>query len=510
MKINQLKAGVVLSYLSMGIGSVVSIIYTPIMLRLLGQSEYGLYTLVSSVVSYLSLLSLGFGSSYVRYYSKYKVKDDNDGIARLNGMFMTVFIIIGIIALVAGGILTLYTGDIFKAKLLPEEIKTAKVLMVLLVINISISFPCSVFSSYITANEQYFFQKLLSVIKVIVNPFVILPILLMGYKSIGLVVGTVALNIAIEITNMIFCLKKLKMKFNFKKFNFPLLKDIAVFSSFIFINIVVDQVNWNVDKFILGIYRGSVGVAVYGLASQLNNYYMQFSGAISSVFVPRVHKLVASGNNSKSLTEMFTKVGRIQFIVLALIGSGLIFFGKPFILKWGGENYGGAYAISLALILPAIIPLIQNLGIEIQRAQNLHKFRSFLYLFIAVLNVVISIPLCKKYGGFGCALGTALSLIIGNGLIMNIYYQKKCNLNIIYFWKNIFKFVPALILPIICGILINKFIDLNNTLNLILFIGTYSLVYLISMWLLGLNTYEKDLVKKPLNKIFKKKNKTVV
>lgn len=68
MKANQLKLGAVLSYVSMGIGYIISIVYTPIMLRLLGQSEYGLYNLVNSVVSYLGLLSFGFGSAYIRYY----------------------------------------------------------------------------------------------------------------------------------------------------------------------------------------------------------------------------------------------------------------------------------------------------------------------------------------------------------------------------------------------------------------------------------------------------------
>lgn len=86
MKINQLKAGAALSYLSMGLGYLVSIIYTPIMLRLLGQSEYGLYNLVASVVAYLGVLNFGFGSAYMRYYSRYKVQDDREKIATLNGM----------------------------------------------------------------------------------------------------------------------------------------------------------------------------------------------------------------------------------------------------------------------------------------------------------------------------------------------------------------------------------------------------------------------------------------
>ena len=72
MKVNQKKAGVLLTYLAQGIHIVSGLLYTPIMLRLLGQSEYGLYQLVASVVSYLSVLSLGFNSSYMRFYTMVK------------------------------------------------------------------------------------------------------------------------------------------------------------------------------------------------------------------------------------------------------------------------------------------------------------------------------------------------------------------------------------------------------------------------------------------------------
>ena len=100
--INQRKAGVILSYAGELVKILVSLIYTPIMLRLLGQSEYGLYQLVYSVVSYLSLLSLGFGSSYLRFYSRYKAQKDEDGVARLNGMFMLIFCSISVICVLCG------------------------------------------------------------------------------------------------------------------------------------------------------------------------------------------------------------------------------------------------------------------------------------------------------------------------------------------------------------------------------------------------------------------------
>ena len=88
MKVNQLKAGVILTYIQLIVGNIISIIYTPIMLRILGQNEYGLYNLSSSTISYLGLLSFGFGSAYIRYYSKYKVENNKNEIKKLNGMYI--------------------------------------------------------------------------------------------------------------------------------------------------------------------------------------------------------------------------------------------------------------------------------------------------------------------------------------------------------------------------------------------------------------------------------------
>ena len=313
MKTNQLKAGVVLSYVSMILGFIIQIAYTPIMLRLLGQTEYGLYNLVASVVSYLGLLSFGFGSAYIRYYSRYKVNEDQESIAKLNGMFIVVYTIIGIIAMLVGTILVSNIRLILGNKLTASELSTAKILMIILVFNISLSFPASVFNSYVTANERYIFQKALQLIKTVVSPFITLPILLMGYKSIGMVVVTTLLNISIEIANFIFCIKKLRMQFNFGSFDLSLMKEMTIFSSYIFINMIIDQINWSVDKFILGRFSGTIAVAVYGLGAQLNQYYISISTAVSNVFIPKVNRMVAKNISNHELTELFTKVGRVQF-----------------------------------------------------------------------------------------------------------------------------------------------------------------------------------------------------
>lgn len=503
-KINQLKIGVILSYSSMILGYIISIIYTPIMLRLLGQSEYGLYNLVSSVVSYLGLLSFGFGSAYMRYYSRYKVNNDEKNIAKLNGMFLIIFSIIGVISIFAGIMLVANVKLIFGNKLTINELSTARILMGIMIFNIAISFPASIFSSYITANEKYIFQKLLQMIKTLISPMIMLPILLLGYKSIGMVLVTTILNIVVELSNIIFCLKKMKMKFLFSKFDLKLMKDMAIFSFYIFINMIIDQINWSVDKFIIGRFRGTVAVAVYGLASQLNTYYLSLATAISNVFIPRVNRIVAVNNDNKELTKLFTRIGRIQFILLSLICSGITFFGKSFIKMWAGENYSEAYIIVLLLIIPVTVPLIQNIGIEIQKAKNMHKFRSIIYLLIAIGNVLLSIPLTRIYGEIGAAIGTGISMLLGNGIIMNIYYHKEIGIDIKYFWIEILKFIPALIIPIMLGIIINLFVDINQLIIFFICIIIYLFVFSISMWVFGMNESEKDLIVIPVNKFIRR------
>ena len=165
MKTNQIKAGMILSYVQMMAGIVVGLAYTPIMIRLLGQSEYGLYNTVYSTISMLSVLSLGFNSGYIRYYAKYKKQNDEQAIYKLNGLFVAIFSVIGAVAFVCGMTLSFRLDLVFDTGLTAEEYKIAKVLMQLLAVNLAVSFPMSVFSNIISAHERFVFLKALGICK---------------------------------------------------------------------------------------------------------------------------------------------------------------------------------------------------------------------------------------------------------------------------------------------------------------------------------------------------------
>lgn len=498
---DQKKAGVLLSYGQTVLSTLISLTYTPVMLRLLGQSEYGLYTLVSGFISNLSLMSFGLGSAYVRYYARAEAKDGEDGVARINGMFLTIFAVIGVLSLLVGGVLVANVHNIFSAKLTVREVETARVLMALLVVNIAVSFPASVFFSYITAKERFLFQRLISMIRTVLNPIVMLPLLLAGFGSVALVMVTLFLTAFTDIASILYCRRKLHMRIAFGRFDAGLLRDMAGFSFFIFLNEIINQINWTVDTTLLGIISGTAATAIYGVGSQINQYYIALSTSISGVFVPQINRIVARGEGDEQLTRLFTRVGRIQFMLLMLVLTGFAFVGLPFVVAWGGAEYAQAFPIALLLIVPVTVPLIQNLGIEIQRAKNMHQFRSKVYLCMALGNVAVSIPLGMAYGGLGCAMGTAISMVVGNGFIMNWYYHTHIGLDMRYFWTRILKIVPAFIPPVLLGLVALRLHTFTGYGGVLAFAVPYAAVYALSVYFMAMDESEKGMVRAVLRKM---------
>lgn len=475
----------------------IQLIYAPIMIHLLGKSEYGLYTLVGSVVSYLSLFSLGFTGAYLRFYSQRKVQDDEQGVAKLNGMFLTIFLLMSLTALIVGLMLVQFPELIFGEKLTDYELAIAQRLMVILVVNIALTFPSGLLDAMLSAHECFLFQRLVSIAGVILNPLICLPLLLVGYGSVAVVSVTTLITVIKLICNIYFCIKVLHIKFNFHGFDFVVLRQITGFSFFLFLNMIIDQINWSVDKVILGWVSGTGAVAVYGVGSQINTLFMQFSTAVSSVFSPRVNRIAAANrpDMNKRFTELMIQVGRIQYLILMLIASGFLVFGRYFITDiYATAEYEQAYLVAILLILPAFIPMIQNLGIEIQRSVNKHRVRAVLYTIMALINVGISIPLAQHFGAIGSALGTAISLIIANIFIMNFYYQKGIGLDVISFWKSILSLSKGMIIPSILGFIIMKYVVFNGILEYLVLIVIYAIVYAVSMWKTGMNREEKSMV----------------
>jgi O-antigen/teichoic acid export membrane protein len=365
-------------------------------------------------------------------------------------------------------------------------------MVLIITINYALSFPLSVFSSILQAYEKFVLLKLNGILRVLLTPLITLPFLFLGFGSVTMVIITSAVNLTCLTFNFYYCLKSLNVKFYFKKVDFKVLKEILSYSFLVFLGIIVDQINWNTDQFILGIFTGTLPIAVYAIAMQFIKLYRQFSTSLSGLLLPKVSMMVAQNASSDDLTKMMIKYGRIQFIIMAYILSVFILYGKPFINIWAGSNYIDAYFITLIVMVPITVPLIQNVGISILYAKNLQGFRSIVLFLIAILNVLISIPLVKSYEGIGAAIGTAISLIIGNIILMNLYYFYKLKINILLFWKSICIMSFPIFISTLIGAGIGFLISKTNLIFLFFEILLYSLIFIVISWFFILNQNEKN------------------
>ena len=123
---------------------------------------------------------------------------------------------------------------------------------------------------------------------------------------------------------------------------------------------------------------------------------------------------------------------------------------------------------------------------------------------LAILNVLLSIPLCRVWEGVGAAVGTTFALFAGQYAMMNWYYHKKIGLDIPTYWKMAAAVTLKTLPMAVPAILLNGLLPAGGWLSLMLKIGVFSLLYLPYAWKLLLDDYEKGLALSVLKR-FKRK-----
>ncbi len=284
MPINQLKAGALLNYVVLGLNNLVGLLYMPYMLRMMGRSEFGLYSLVASVIAYLTVMDFGFGNAIIRYTAKFRAEGKQEEQYAMFGMFLILYVAIGALVFLAGTALYLNAEHLFGETLTPYELGRAKILMIIMILNLAVTFPLGIFGAIVTAYEDFVFQKAVQIVRIVLNTAVMICLLKMGYRAVAMVVVQTVFNLATLLLNFLYCKYKIRIRIVFGKFRWGFLREVAIYSFWIFLGAIMDRIYWNTGQFVLGAVVGTAAVAVFAVAIQLETMYMSFSTAISGVF----------------------------------------------------------------------------------------------------------------------------------------------------------------------------------------------------------------------------------
>lgn len=496
---SQRKAGALLGYTNILVKNLVYLVYTPMLLHFVGQADYGVYQSSNSFVFSLTLLTFGFSEAYVRFYMRFRSKHDENGIKKLNGTYLLLYAIICLIALVLGLTFSANAGVIFLKGFTSEEVSLAHVLLAIMTVNISLTLFSTVFDAFIIAHERFVFQQSRQMFTTLAAPLLSFLLLELGMGAIGVAFAQLAVTIVLLILNMRFAIGRLEMRFQFRGFDISLLKAIAVFSAWIFANQICELANQNLPNILLGALSGAQAVAIFAVAVQVRSLFYSLSTTMSSVFTPLINRMVAETDDNNQLTKLMTRVGRYQAILYLWAWGGFLILGRFFIDKWAGHNFADAYWMVLAMTAPLFIPLVQNTGIEIQRAKNRHKARSIAYLCMAVVNVSLTIVLAPNIGYWAPVVGYVAYVVLGCGFFMNWYYQAHIGLSMFYFWKHQLPTIGFAIVIFVLCLIGENYLPVSSMSMFILWGIVYTLIYGVGVMKVSLTKQEREKIAKRLS-----------
>lgn len=499
MKINQLKGGAALSYVTIFLTNIVGLLLTPFIIRSLGSAEYGLYTMIGALVGYMSVLDFGLNKTVVRYVAKFKAEGDKKGEENFLAHSFIMYFCISLLVSILGVFLYLNFENYYKNTLTFDQIKKAKLMLVLLVSNLAISLPGGAFAGICFAYEEFILPKTVNIIRYIVRSLLVVLILIYGGDSIGLVILDTIMNIIIISINMYIAFKILNISIKMHIFDKSMFSKILSFSLWLFIFSVVHQLRWQFGQLIIGLYYSTSIVAIYAVGITLGNYYGAFSSAISSVFLPRAIQMSARNVTEKELTNLFIKLSRIILYVLLYILGAFIIVGQDFVYFWVGEEYYMAYYYSVAIMFGLTPTLSQGFANNILEAKNLMKYRGKLLLTLTATGVVISFYVAEKYGTMEMILITVFFLLLERIIIIP-YYVRNASLNMLRYYKEISPLFLSIIISLTIFLVNNYFLPKKNIYVFIANMIFFSIIYFI-FCLLSMNHYEKQLLRSTIKKI---------
>lgn len=505
----QIKLGAMMSYFTIAFSIISGLIYTPWMVKQIGQSDYGIYMLTISLISIFAM-DFGLGSAVSRFMTKYKALDDQEGAKRFLGIVYKLFIAITAVILMILIIVYFLIENIY-TQLSIQEIEKLKVIFIISSMIILVSFPTKPFDGILVANERFIFLKLLDLLNKILTVFLMVIAILLGYGLYAIIVVNASVVLLIIIIKYFYIQYATNTEVDFSFNGKYVYKEIFVFSSWATVIAIAQRFILNITPTILAALAGSIHVAVFAIGMTIEGYIWSISAALGGLFLPKVTKIIVKNDNIQEIENLFMKVGRIQLFIVGLIIAIFTSMGYEFMEIWMGENFTSSYYVALLLILPGLITFTQEIAYTALVAMNEIRYRAMASLIVAIISVVLSLFLSKEFGAIGAAVAIFIGNVVGLIVFMNIIYHKLLKLNIFRFFKEChLKMALPLIITIIIGSLFQTFLPVHSLLLFILKALLLSLIYYTLSWMISLNQYEKNLFRSFFGKFMKKTLNKVV
>lgn len=490
-KINEVKFGIVLSYLLIIAQTIYGLFMTPYIIQSLGVDEYGVYKTITAITSSLMVIDLGLGGTVTRYVASYVADKKEKEIPNFMAMNVIQGLLLTGILFMISTVIYQFINPVYGDTFTNEQLKTAKTIFIILTITVAVHIIENVFNGLIKGYNHFVFGNGIMVIRLIVRIMMVFFILSFWGNSVALVLIDLFTTVLFFIIELIYVKIRLQITVRLSHWDKSLFLEAGKYSILMFLTSIITQVESNLDNVVIGAFSGPGFVTIYSVGLTIFGMYLSLSSSVSAVMLPTVTNVLREDDWKNKVQRIIVKVGRFQYLLLGAVVIGFFCIGKDFLLVWMGEGFEDAYLITLLLMIPSLLELSVNVCLSVLRAKNKLGFRTAIVSLTTVLNFLITIILVKNWCYIGAAIGTGISYIIGSIIIMNIYYTKEFGFKMIQIYRKIFHNIWKCQLIAGIGITISSHFMYGTWWAVIANIVVFCVIYAGSLLLFGLNVEEK-------------------
>ena len=187
--------------------------------------------------------------------------------------------------------------------------------------------------------------------------------------------------------------------------------------------------------------------------------------------------------------------------MIAFILGGFIACGQNFVHVWVGSGKEDVYYLTLILMIPMAFANTLSGANSVLDGFMKRMGRSIILVATAILNIISSITMIKYIGYWGAAFGTALSVIIGQIVLLSFHYHNVFEFQLGHYALQVLKGILPSMLAAVVATLPLKYLPLGDLAQLICKALVYTMVYGTGIMLLKSNAAEKAIIQNMFAKL---------
>jgi O-antigen/teichoic acid export membrane protein len=428
--------------ITMGLGLILS----RFLIIRLGEDVYGLWMVIAALTAYFGLMDLGIRGSVGRYIAYYRAQHDPEEVNRVLNTSLVALCGVGAAIAVATLIAVWVFPHFFTAP--PGLEKTARIALLIVGLNLALTFPFAIFDSVLWAMQRFDLLNLIDI------PVGILRTALAFY-FIGRGDGLLALAVIAISTSALAAIIKAVLSFwiepqlrlHVRCSSLATAKMIYGYGVWSFLLAAAREGRDKLSPILIGSLLNLNLVTVFSIAARLIGIATQFVVASTGVLTPVSTALHAQEKNDKQ-QRLFVEGGKYCTAISLFFLLFFFVLGKSVILLWMGAKGPqivdeGAARLLDVLVIGEVIPMSQWVTYSMILGMARHKLSAVLAVVEVALMVGLMVALVHPMGLMGICIAVAIAGTLCRGVFQILY---GCHLIRLSLWRYT---IEALLRPVV-------------------------------------------------------------